>query len=65
MATMENRKTILMFVLMLVGLTFIYIGFFVSLLGFLATIGAWTLLGLLYYDYHRTQKKYEEKYSQH
>ena len=59
-----NRKTLLMLILMLIGLTFVYIGFTVSLLGFLATLGAWILLGLLYYDYHQTQKKWEQRHTQ-
>lgn len=53
-----------MLVLMLVALAFVYIALNVSPLGFLATIGAWILLGLLYYDYHRTQRKWEQKHTQ-
>ena len=59
-----NRKTLLMLILV-VGYAFIEIALRVSILGILATIGVWILLGLLYYDYQRIQKKYEEKYSQH
>ena len=59
-----NRKTLLMLILMLLGLAFVYIGFNVSLVGFLATIGMWILLGILYYDYHRTQKEWKQKHTQ-
>ena len=58
-----NRKTLLLCVLLLLGLAFLYIGFNISPLGLLATIGAWVLLGLLYYDKRRAQKKWEQQHT--
>lgn len=60
-----NRKTLIMLALMLVGLASVYIGLYISPLGFLATVGMWILIIIVGYDHYRTQKKYEQKYTQH
>ena len=60
-----NRKRLLMLILVVVGYAFIEIGLKVSFLGFLGAIGIYLLIGIVIYDHYRTQKKYEEKYSQH